>query len=348
MKTTRMIGNVAARMLVLGLAGLASATGSATEGALWQLHWHNDALTSSDNMFTSGIALEKASALFADLAGTHGTPAFGKPLARLFLPDQQGLHYREDWQIGQNIYTPSELYIEELLLNDTPYAGMVGWSNGFSAFDERRFSGFGLLLGWTGDEAFGEELQSATHDFLDRTEPRGWDSQLEFEPLLNVYLTRKHKIWSTPRFDGAVSLDAAVGNFLTQGQASLEMRFGRAPEGFSSLPSPVGAGLNYHAALRQPGFRYFYVTVALRGTGLIHSLPLHGNLLRDDTWSDQNVVDPRPFRGELLVAVHREWSTWGIHVAIFFGTNAVEENDKLFPSVNATNSYGTVTLEWQV
>jgi hypothetical protein len=108
----------------------------------WRFLWANDTLMHSDNQFTNGIAAQKHSALFASLNDTKGTPAFGKRLAAAFLPDSPDLNYREGWAVGQNMQTPEALELDELLPKDVPYVGMLGWTNSYIAFNDRRLTGF--------------------------------------------------------------------------------------------------------------------------------------------------------------------------------------------------------------
>lgn len=316
--------------------------------ATWQIEWHNDAFASSDNQFTSGISVRKHSDLAATLEGTSGTPAFGKTLARWFLPENSSLHYRESWTLGQNLQTPDDLDIEQIVLNDVPYVGMVGWSNAFTAFDDRGFTGFGLLLGWVGESAFGEEVQRAAHELVGETEPQGWDHQLDFEPLLNLYYMKKRKLWRLPSFDGAVGLDVAAGNFFSFGQIALEMRAGDAPRGFAFVPVPVGRGLDYDAKLLEPGEVYTYVSLVMRATGMVHALPRKGNSLRSDNeWTENNTIDMERLVGQVLLGVHHERERWGVHLNFWFSTDTVEDGDGLFPSENPRNSFGSVTFEWR-
>jgi hypothetical protein len=311
----------------------------------WQVLWQNDEYDGTDNQFTNGIGLKKHSRLFSSLTDTGGTLAFGKWLARPFLPEDSSLHYRESWTLGQNMQTPDDIQEKEVLLNDVPYVGMIGWSNSFIAFDDERFTGFGMLLGWTGEGTLAEETQRAAHNLTGASDPEGWDNQLEFEPLVNLYFVKKRKLWRLPHFDGAIGVDVAAGNFFSFGQTALEMRFGNVPEGFAPTSDPLGRGLNYSATLHRPGAVYTYATLAARVTGLLWALPRQGNTFRNNEWTDNNTIDLERGEGQLVFGLHHERPNWGVHFNFLYSTSTVEGNNG--PLEDRNNNYGTITLEWR-
>lgn len=317
------------------------------ERATWRIEVANDTVFDSDNQFTNGFSIHKHSRTFSSLDETSGTPAFGKSLARFFLPDEDGLLYREGWAFGQNMQTPEEIELEELILNDIPFVGMLGWANSFIAFDDRRFTGFQWLMGWVGPEAGGEPVQKAAHELTGARTPRGWDNQLDNEPILNLYYMGKHKLWRYRHFDTALNYDAALGNFFTFGQVSLETRFGRMPGGFTFIPDPLGRGMDYEATIREPGRSYLYGTVVARGTGILHALPRQGNSFRDDNpWTENNVIDMKRIVGQLIFGVHYERPRWGIHLSFWLSTKTLDE-DTLTGVEDPENSFGAIMLEWK-
>ncbi|MFU8814369.1 MAG: lipid A deacylase LpxR family protein [Pseudomonadales bacterium] len=319
-----------------------------SEGRTWQVEWHNDAFANSDNQFTNGIKVGLHSALATSLDDTRGTPAFGKLLARLVLPKDDSLHYRESWSIGQNLQTPDDLTADEIILNDVPYVGMIGISSGFTAFDEQRLTGFGLLLGWTGKTVLGEQVQSAVHEITSAPDPAGWDNQLDFEPLINLYYSRKHKLWNLPGFSGSITGDLALGNFFTFAQASLDLRLGNAPQGFHLQPAPVGRIIEFDASLREPGARYTYLSFTARTTGIAHSLPRDGNLLRSDNeWTENNVVNPERWVQQFVLGLHHERPRWGLHLSFWYSSDTVKSGDELFDTQDPQNSFGTITVDFR-
>lgn len=329
--------------LLLGLAR--SATAGLDAGATQRLRWTNDAFFGQDNQFSNGISWQQFSAPARSLEETSGTPAFGRFLARPLLPTDPGLTYREGWAITHHIHTPDEMRRRDLALDDVPFLGMVGWSNSFYAFDDRNFTGFEWLMGWVGDLTQGKRLQRLGHRLSGARRPRGWRHQLDNEPILNIFYTRKYKFIEQGRFDAAVSVDAALGNYFSHGQAGLEMRFGRTPGGFAYVATPVGKGLQYDAALRQPGAAYSYVSLVTAVTRVLHAMPRDGNVLRrNNAWTQENQVRPKKTIQRLIIGVHHERPNWSAHLNLWLGTDSVDPAT-VVQRLDTANNFGALTLE---
>ncbi|MCC5885445.1 MAG: lipid A deacylase LpxR family protein [Gammaproteobacteria bacterium] len=313
--------------------------------ATQRLRWTNDALFGQDNQFSNGITWQQFSAPARTLDDTSGTPAFGRFLARPLLPQDPGLTYREGWAIAHHIHTPDEMRRRDLALDDVPFLGMVGWSNSFYAFDDHNFTGFEWLIGWAGDLTQGKHLQRLGHRLSGARRPRGWRHQLDNEPILNIFYTRKHKFIEQPRFDAAVSLDAALGNYFSHGQAGLEMRFGRAPRGFAYVAAPVGKGLQYDATLRHDAATYTYLSVVTAVTRVLHAMPRDGNVLRrNNAWTQENQVRSEKVIRRLIIGLHHERPRWSAHLNLWLGSDSVDP-DTVVRRLDTANNFGALTLE---
>lgn len=332
-----------AALLALGLIGCAHATAQPT----WRAGWANDEFVGSDNQFTNGVILQKNSVLADSLEATGGTPAFGKSLGAWLLPSRADLHYRETWTIAQNMQTPNDIGRREVILDDIPYVGMLGWTNSFIAFNDDELTGFQTLLGWVGDLTQADETQQAAHSVTGATSPEGWNNQLDNEPLLNVYAMRKQKFYRSRWMDAAWNVDAALGNFFSLGQAALEFRFGDRPGGFAPALTPTGRNMDYDARLQNPGQSYFYISAIVRATGLLFALPRHGNLLRNDNnWTDNEQIDVNNLLGQLVLGLHYERERWGLHFTVNLGTNTVEPGT-LSDREDPSNNFGILMTEWK-
>jgi len=313
----------------------------------WRVTWANDAFFFSDNQFTNGLGLAKHSSLAGALEDTGGTLAFGRGLAGLLLPADGGLHYREGWTIGHNIQTPDEIRERNLIVNDVPYVSMIAWTNSHIAFDDTSFTGVQTLFGWVGDITLGEQLQSAAHKVTGANDPKGWDNQLDNEPLFNLYYMKKYKFLQHDHFDASVDVDVAAGNMFTFGQGALEFRFGNRPQGFAYQVNTIGHALDFDARIHQPRRHYLYATLVLRATAMAYALPRDGNLLRSDNrWTEENNLDPEDFLGQLALGLHYERDDWGAHLNLFYGTDTVE-NAGNTALEDPNNNFATLLFEWQ-
>ncbi|AWN16212.1 lipid A deacylase LpxR family protein [Salinisphaera sp. LB1] len=312
----------------------------------WTFSFQDDKLFLSDNQYTGGGGVSMHSAIASRLSQTHGTPAFGKSLARWVLPTGPQLGYRESWTLGQVQDTPTHLGTHRLITNDFPYMGLLGWGNTFIAFNDRNLYGAELMLGLVGPLAGGKQVQTAIHSIMS-TPPHGWNNQLDNEPVINLYYTFQHKIWRAPHFDIASSLDAALGNYFTYGQTGLIARIGQLPPGFATLPDPLGRGVNYDATQTPTDRGYFYATVAVRGTGVGRSMERQGNLIRNDNpWTQRNTLHMRPFVAQLIAGVNYVRPRWGVHFDMWMTTNTVD-TDNLPPASDAHNNFGAVWFDYR-
>jgi len=235
--------------------------------------------------------------------------------------------------------------LEELILDDVPYVGMLGWANSFIALDDRELAGVGTLFGWVGDATLADPLQSAAHELSGANEPLGWDNQLANEPIVNLYAVYKRKFVRTDVFDAAWSMDAGLGNAVTYGQAGVELRFGDRPQGFALATTRVAADFDYDGRIPSGEDEHLYVTVAARAAGFLYDIHRDGNLLRDDAWTDNNTIEPDDVIGQLAFGLHYERPTWGLH---FDAVLSSDTTDVRGPAglADPRNHFAVLSLEW--
>jgi hypothetical protein len=317
------------------------------QSSMWRFEIANDIIFDSDNQFTNGFALQKHGPVASSLDATGGTAAFGKGLARFFLPSGEGLNYRESWSFGQNMQTPDDIGNPDLILDDVPYLGLLGWSNSFVAFDDQRMSAFGWMLGVVGPASQADEVQDAVHSVTSSDEPLGWDNQLDDEPILSLFYSKKKKIWRNPSFDGALAFNAAASNLMSYGELAMEMRFGRMPQGFAYVPDPIGRGLHYNATIPVDNETAIYGTLVVRATGFLVNMLRHGNTFVDDNpWTENNVLDPEDFVAQVLVGFNYERPKWALRLNFWFTSDSVDP-DSLAANEDPENGGGTITFDWR-
>jgi hypothetical protein len=186
------------------------------------------------------------------------------------------------------------------------------------------------------------------HSLIDATEPEGWDNQLDHEPAINVYFGKKKKIWNTPSFDGALTFDAALGNYHTGINAGAEVRIGRKPEGFTVMSDPLGRSMAYDATLgRSDGRPEYYFSLAARAWTWAVFMPLEGNMLvSGNEWTDNNTIDPEKLVGQGIAGFHFVWRSFGVHLTWTIQTDTLKE-DSLGLSESGDNDFGFLVLEWR-
>ena len=310
----------------------------------WRLETANDVLFDSDNAFTNGFNVQKHSAL---VSGIDELPS-GVTLARAVLPQKEGLLYRRGWAVGQNMVTPNDILDPDIILDDIPYLGMLGFSNSLIAFNDTEFTGFEFLIGVVGEASLADELQTAVHEAIDSNEPMGWDHQLSNELIVNFFYMKKRKLWRKPRFDGAVNFDLGVGNFSTLIDVSLEMRFGDMPGGFTYTPDPLGRNMSYDATIDNGDGRYFYGSVIVKAAGFAHAMYLDGNLfIDDDEWTENHTIEPQNGIASIILGLHYLRPRWGVHFNFWFTSDTHKPETIAQNAEDETNDFGTLMVEWR-
>ncbi len=311
----------------------------------WEIQWSNDTLFSSDNQFTNGITFRRHSRVFSSLDETGETLAFGKSLARLILPSA-AKNYRESWAVGQNFQTPNDIERTDLIVDAVPYVGMLGWTNTFSAFDDRSYTSFQWMIGIAGPAALAEEVQKFVHSkVVSALDPRGWDNQLDNEPLLNFYYAKKYKTLRASNFDVALTGDGALGNFFTHIQGAVELRFGQIPYGFLDIPTPIGRSIEHRGTLRDRNKSYFYGSLAIRATRLFLALPRDGNILiGGNEWTENNLIEKEDLISQVVLGLHFERASWGARFNVWFSSDTVksESSNRI---ADPGNNFATLTFE---
>jgi len=328
-------------VLVLSVGGLPASAQSTI-----RLELSNDIILSSDNQFTNGTSIVVSSPVAESLDETAGTPAFGRSLVAWAIPEKTGLKYRESWVFGQNMQTPADIDRSEVILNDVPYVGFLGWGNSFYGFNDDTFFGAQWLVGWIGEEALAEQTQKLVHTVITGDDPNGWDNQLDSEPVLNGYVSVKRRFFRNTWFDAAVTGDLAVGNFFTFAQPGLEFRFGDRPGGFHYIPDPIGRGMDYDATLLPGRATYLYASVTLRATYFGWALPREGNLFVNNEWTDRNTVDINRTVGQAVFGLHWVGPRFGAHLSLWLSTDTVD-NVNLPPIEDSRNSFGSFMAEYR-
>ena len=277
-----LIRSISRAPLAIALCALPASADNGWEGRIASLTWENDAIAGTDRHYTHGAQISYFTRDEVEPGWTDALPAVGYTTqARKW-----------GFALGQEIYTPDELKLRELIVDDRPYAA---WLYGRVAL-QRRGNSFAsslametiaLDLGVVGPEALGEEAQSVLH----QDSPRGWDNQLDTEPGFALRYSRRH-LFETGfddhwRLHLIPQINASAGNVATFIGGGGAARFGyNVPNEFEV---PNGPTENRFAA---------YLFSGIEGRWVAHNLFLDGN-----TFRDSHSVDRKPFVGELRVGL---------------------------------------------
>lgn len=253
----------------------------------------NDSLSDRDSHYTSGWNIQYHSRIYNSWQesrapelikwiGTH-VPTLNRPNSFV----RNGIGF------GQTAFTPADLSLRSPPENDLPYAGTLTGSLSWQNFDKDAATTFQITVGVLGDESQADQLQIYSHNDLHMGEdPKGWDSQRETEPIINIGYDYAVNLYRTDRFAdrwaGQITLETAValGNLSTDATVALGARYGwNPPEGFTALPAPSGSGLVRAAQLPLPPQASSHSIEAIVGlslTALAYSVFYDGSLISGD------------------------------------------------------------------
>jgi len=88
--------------------------------------------------------------------------------------------------VAQTINTPDDIASKKLQKDDVPYVGMLSWRANQYAFDDKVVDVLSLTLGIIGPLSLGEQVQKGSHKIIGANKPRGWNHQLDTEPVFRV------------------------------------------------------------------------------------------------------------------------------------------------------------------
>ncbi|MDZ4185400.1 MAG: lipid A deacylase LpxR family protein [Desulfuromonadales bacterium] len=319
------------------------------ERTTWLFEFTNDFFFNKDNQISGGWSLQRHSAVASHWETLEGVPMFvkqwGKKIPTL---TKDGLVYRTGVAISQVTQTPENGKRSVLIKDDVPYVGVLTLQSSWYAFNDNEFRGFEITAGVVGPASLAEETQKTVHKLTGNNDPKGWDNQLETEPVFNLNYMRKHKVWRWGNpgglsFDTAINGNVGVGNLMTQASTALEMRFGHnMPGGFVYVPDPIGVRMHYIAALKpeNPRTASLYASLVLFGSAIAYNIFLDGN-----TFHDSHSVAKEPLVGVTIAGLHYERNNWGIHCSVMATTDDVDRSKA--PAAEGRERLGVIDVKWQ-
>ncbi len=250
--------------------------------------------------------------------------------------------HRITLSLGQLIQTPDDLQRRDLIRNDVPYAALLLGSLNLYSFNRDQFNGLQLVVGVVGPLAIGEQTQKFVH----RDDPKGWTHQLHSEPILNLNLLVKRKVWRLGDYNGFSSdldagIHAGVGNLFTQASVLTSIRFGyNIPAGFTYIPYPIGFSLNYNAEMPRLSNKWsFYFNLGVSGSGFARNLLFDGN-----TFRQSHSVHGKDFVAQVFGGVHLLYGRFALRFYVMVTTDDVDVGSTYKGADN--ERFGTVVLEW--
>lgn len=320
----------------------------AKDSRTFTFYMENDCFGGTDQHYTNGLRLTWIS---PDLTEYREDSRLSKLsyslIRRLPFVNKPGFQRSISISVGQNIYTPEDIKRSELIEDDRPYGGVTYFAIGFHSKSSRRMDTLEFDLGTVGPHSYADEYQETVHEWIDSTDPQGWDNQLKDEPILEVFYERKWKLLQSRAgrgfgYDMIPHLGGGLGNAYTYAHAGAGVRFGwNLPNDFGTLL--IRPGCDTNAAFDERDPRFFrrhrlgiHVFAAVDGRAVLRNIFLDGN-----TFQDSHSVDKKPFVADFLAGVGLLVGRFKISYTHVYRTKEFEtqKDEQVFGSITLSFSY---------
>jgi lipid A 3-O-deacylase len=270
----------------------------------------NDAFFDTDRYYTNGMKLSWISRDLSNYGDIVTVPWMHRVIEKLpFINDPENQRTLS-LSLGQNMYTPEDKESRKLIKDDRPYAGITYLGFGLHSRNKMHMDTLELSVGIVGRHSYAENCQKAYHKWINAEDPRGWDNQLQDEPLLNLYFERK---WKTLQirssnglgFDCTPHAGLALGNAYTGASVGGQVRFGwNVPNDFGTYL--IRPGSDSSAPLDDNDPRFFsrfkrigiHLFLGVDGKAVARNISLDGN-----TFRNSHSVDKKPFVADLIAGI---------------------------------------------
>lgn len=145
------------------------------KGSYFRFNYDNDFFSALDFYYTQGYSFEIAATWLEK-----------NPLNKIFITagnsnNVYGLLFE------QSGFTPTDITADEILYGDRPFAATIALKSFLSSTDTINKSRFtsSLTLGMIGPAAFGDEMQTGIHKWIDDDIPMGWQYQIKNDVIIN-------------------------------------------------------------------------------------------------------------------------------------------------------------------
>jgi lipid A 3-O-deacylase len=246
----------------------------------------NDVFFNTDEHYTHGLKVSYVTPPLADDSFFNAPIKVLRNYLFLFATPESDLDTRLEWTIlGQSLFTPARLHLDNPDPRDRPYAGwLYGGFNFIQNVADRRLDSLELQFGVVGSAALGRQTQNDFHQFIATGKAKGWSHQLANEFGFNISWERKWRLGvELPGkfgFEFIPGIGITAGNVLTYGEVDGICRFGRGlkanwgPE----LIRPAYSGTGYFETERAKNVCFgFDVFAGVQGRAIARNIFLDGN-----------------------------------------------------------------------
>ena len=298
----------------------------------------NDLFVGEDDGYTNGLGLTFGKGPFKEFDNNNLPSWLYNFTKDFYISTMQNKHRAVAHMFFQRMQTPSDISETELIVDDLPYVGLLAWQGTLYAWDEQVSDQFSLYLGAVGPIALGEQTQSFVHKLTGGDDPKGWDNQIENEPVFKIEALQ---VWNLYRSAGKKTqydllglTGAGIGNLESATKAGFAIRWGtNLRQSFPSFSLQADRQIN---PLSLSHNNDFYLFFGARVGVVFNNILINGN-----TFKDSHSVPLEHFQDQLSTGV-----VWNIGPNAFVfqissvssSTEIISERDK-FGALSYTHRF---------
>lgn len=298
-------------LTLLFMPGVSNAGDQEARGSdTFTFYLENDVFQNTDRYYTNGMKISWISRDLSNYRDIVTYPSLNQLIEKLPFINDPEEQRNVSVSLVQNIYTPEDKNRTDLILDDRPYAGISYLAFGLHSKNQHRMDTLEVDIGLIGRHSYAEDIQMQVHKWTDSAYPSGWEHQLHDEPILNLYVERKWRLFQTGNRQGfgldfIPHIGLAVGNAYTAANAGGQFRLGwNIPNDFGTFL--IRPGSDSSAPIDDTDPRFFksfhclgiHAFFAVNGNLILRNILLDGNTLRDS-----HSVDKEPLVANLICGI---------------------------------------------
>ncbi len=199
------------------------------------------------------------------------------------------------YNLGQNIFTPTDIEVRGNQDDDRPWAGFLYGSVGLATVTDNHLDEVEITLGMVGPTALAEQTQKFIHNNVTNSpNPQGWSNQLENEPGAIVSWRRRWPVWYAQNIGGfrlriEPDLNASLGNIYTYAGTGIAATIGPNKDRIQDTPPRVRPAMAGTGFFDTPDNEFsWYLFGGIDGRAVARNIFLDGNTFTDSHSVDKN------------------------------------------------------------
>jgi hypothetical protein len=216
----------------------------------FRFHYDNDFFTAEDLYYTQGYTFELVK------------PWLEKNPVNIVLLNPAKSVTKYGLAFEQTGFTPSDITASEILYGDRPFAATIAIKSFSISTDTINKSQLtsSITLGMIGPAAFGNEIQTGIHKWIDDDIPQGWKYQINNDMIIDCELVYEKQLLAFNNFTLGSYTKVRMGTLNTNASAGLTIKLGIIDDAFSAAnkknfsvylyAQPVATIVGYDASLQ--------------------------------------------------------------------------------------------------